>query len=286
MTRVSGSDFLFDSSHFVPSAEPEAEESRFFSVTGGMQRVPEQLLSKAEAAGASVLLGRTITSVEIFEGDVVNICHHATTDNQQGASECAEYDAAIVTLPLPTLEQVHFSPPLGRSKQRAIRTTEYDEATKVAIRFAVETPAWNESLFPQGSRVESDLDARQLYFLPNSVVMSYTWGVDAERLAAMTPDMRIERVVRDVARLTGQDATQLLKKVTHTASKSWKNDPAFGAPSPCTLRATTLTITAASLLMTTTLRQQRLTACIVQYASPGSIRTLGATPGSRPASSV
>ena len=199
------------------------------SVVGGMSRVVKGLLSMAMEAGAITRFERTVTSIKRLEDDSVKVCHRATTgDQQKSAVECAEYDAVIVTVPLPALQQILFSPPLGRAKQRAIRTTEYDEATKVAIRFAGEKPPWDATRFPPGSRVETDLDSRQLYFLNDNIVMSYTWGVDAERLATMTHDMRVERVVQDVARLIDQDADELTKKVAQSTSKSWKSDPAFG----------------------------------------------------------
>eukprot|EP00300_Choanocystis_sp_HF-7_P041992 c8766_g1_i1.p1 GENE.c8766_g1_i1~~c8766_g1_i1.p1 ORF type:complete len:649 (-),score=105.92 c8766_g1_i1:181-2127(-) len=244
MRRISGSDWFADSKHFAidpngklecshkadvsapPNSPSDATDAPFMTIKGGLQSVTLRQCYESAKKGASFKFGQRVVSIKTLDSSVV-VCSEPSAPGRINLPKtCESFDGVIVTVAAPVIPAISFSPPLPQRKLHAYQTTEYDEATKVALVFS-DAP-WNTTRFPWGTIVSTDLSSRQLYFLNDSVVLSYTWGVDAERMAAKTLVQSVDTMVRDLGLITGISERSLLTKLSTYIRKSWKHDPLFG----------------------------------------------------------
>ena len=192
-------------------------------IAGGMDLLPRAFFERVRR---HVRLGAHVFAVE-QDGDGVTV-HFRTPSGV--ASESG--DECICTLPFGVLRHLDFRPPLSRGKYRAIRELNYNPSTKVLLQ--VRTRFW-EKHGVVGGATATDLPIRRIVYPshppadedPRGVLLaSYTWGQDAARWGAFSPDERIDLTIKDVAKIY----PEILEECEGGASYSWYGDPyAVGA---------------------------------------------------------
>eukprot|EP00045_Choanoeca_perplexa_P007823 m.71987 g.71987 ORF g.71987 m.71987 type:complete len:613 (+) comp14234_c0_seq1:1042-2880(+) len=222
--RTSGTDFMVDSSHF---ANPDASASEYITMQGGMSNFT-RAVEAALPEDVHLFLNHRITSINVAtdecSGDAgpMEVCN-----DFNGVTTCKHFDGVIMTVPVPMMAHIDFDPPLPMSTERALRSVEYDESTKVALPFTY--APWDESQFPRGTIVMTDLMSRQLIFQNNSMVYSYTWGHDAEAVANIDERVRVDRILQDIAIITNTSLDDIRRAYSNQSrTKSWKTDQNIG----------------------------------------------------------
>jgi monoamine oxidase len=196
---------------------------------GGMDQLPRALASRLTA---EVRFGARVTAIACDESGVRVICR----DTAGNVDVAASADYAIVTLPLPVLRFIDFTPRLPVAHSAAIRQLHYDAATKVFLQ--VRERFW-ERLPPnlQGGQVSTDRPVRNIYYPPHGeetgrgvVLASYTWGDDAEGWASLAPNNRLAEATEQLREvhdgIPGLGDVGAL--VEGGASKSWHDDEFAG----------------------------------------------------------
>ena len=98
-----------------------AEGASLLEVEGGNLRLPEAMAARLEQP---VLLGETLTRVESANGEVRLHC---------ASGRQIEADAAILSLPVPPLRAVEFSPALPSRQREAIDTVVFNKVTQAYL---------------------------------------------------------------------------------------------------------------------------------------------------------
>jgi monoamine oxidase len=135
-------------------------------------------------------------------------------------------------VPFGVLRHIDFRPALSRGKYRAIRELNYNPSTKILLQ--VRRRFWEEQGIVGGVTV-TDLPIRRIVYPSHPpadgdrrgvLLASYTWGQDAARWGALSPDERIERAIHDVAKIH----PEIVAECEGGTSYSWYDDPfAVGA---------------------------------------------------------
>ena len=193
----------------------------FVKIRGGSDRLP--------AAFAAELGSRVVTAspvTEVVAGSTVRV----TTGN--GHSQ--ESDRVLVTVPVPLLSGIRFSPALSSAKTEAMNGGfGYQSATRVFVRFrtrfweAEGLNGWGTSDWPE-ELWHPTWDASG----PEGVLLTYVRGSLADRLDALDHDARVARVLDHWdSFLPGASAHAM-----SGASHSWQRDPwsraAWADPTP------------------------------------------------------
>jgi len=185
-------------------------------VVGGMDRLP---------AGFYAELGPRIR----FSARVHAVEQHAEGVSVQyrrpdGTSERVDAHYCVCTAPFGV--HIDFRPGLSRGKYRAIRELNYNPSTKILLQ--VRTRFWERHGIVGGSTV-TDLPIRRIVYPSHApaegdergvLLASYTWGQDAARWGALSPDERIARAVRDVAKIH----PEILTECEGGVSYAWYDD--------------------------------------------------------------
>ncbi len=193
-------------------------------VVGGMDRLPYAFYGHLRSR---VRLGCHVVAVE---QDAEQVTAHYTAPG--GGQGSVQGDYCICTVPFGVLRHIDFRPALSRGKYRAIRELNYNPSTKILLQ--VRTRFWEQQGIVGGVTV-TDLPIRRIVYPshppedgdPRGVLLaSYTWGQDAARWGALTPDDRIERAIHDVAKIH----PEIREQCEGGASYAWYDDPyAVGA---------------------------------------------------------
>ncbi|MFF4416859.1 FAD-dependent oxidoreductase [Streptosporangium sp. NPDC001559] len=136
-------------------------------------------------------------------------------------------DYAICTIPFSVLRDVETRPAFSRRKQRAIRELNYNASTKIL--FQVRRPFWERTDGIVGGTTVTDLPIRRICYPSHNardeersvLLASYTWGQDALRWGAMSPQKRVEQALEDVAKIHPEIHDHIEFGVTH----AWYDDP-------------------------------------------------------------
>jgi monoamine oxidase len=191
-------------------------------IAGGMDRLPGEFYRRLRW---HVRLGAQAIAVQQDAAQVT--VHYKTAAGR--FSETGEY--CICTVPFGVLRHLDFSPPLTKGKYRAIRSLNYNPSTKIL--FQVRKRFWEREGIVGGAS-PTDLPIRRLVYpshpAPDDdrgvLLASYTWGQDAARWGALSPDDRIALALKDVAKIH----PQILEEFEGGTSHAWYNDPhAVGA---------------------------------------------------------
>ena len=195
----------------------------FVKIRGGTDRLP--------AAFANALGRRAITTAPVTE-IVTGAGNTARTSTSDGRSYLS--DRVLVTVPVPLLPSIRFSPALSAAKTEAMNGGfGYQSATRVFVRFRTRfwqaeglngwgTTDWPEELW------HPTWDAPG----PAGVLLTYVRGSRAEELDALDHEARVARVLAHwedfLPGVAGHAASG--------ASHSWQRDPwsraAWAAPTP------------------------------------------------------
>jgi monoamine oxidase len=187
-------------------------------IVGGMDLLP---MAFYERLKDGIHLG---TEVLALEQDETSVTVHARTGAQR---RTFHGDYVLCTLPFSVLRGIETKPAFSAGKQKAIRQLHYDAATKIF--FQVRRPFWETTDGIHGGTTVTDLPVRRIVY-PNQpshprertmLLASYTWGQDALRWSAMTPDQRIEKALGDVARIHPEVVDEFESGISY----SWYQDP-------------------------------------------------------------
>jgi monoamine oxidase len=185
-------------------------------IAGGMDRLP---LSLGSELGERVRFGEQVVAVEQDgQGATVRSRSRGGTTSQQA-------QRVILTLPFSVLRYLDFAQPLSLGKQSAIRELHYDAATKIFAQCARRFWEADEGIL--GGRSVTDLPIRTIYYPEHGrdgergvLLVSYTWGEDAERWGALPQSQRIALAMQQATRIHAQ----LPATVEASASAVWSHD--------------------------------------------------------------
>jgi monoamine oxidase len=191
-------------------------------IAGGMDQLPNAFYYRLRR---HIRLGAQVIAIE-QSGDHVT-AHYRTASGVY--SQTGDY--CICTIPFGVLRHLDFTPPLSKGKYRAIRSLNYNPSTKILLQ--VRTRFW-EREGGVGGATPTDLPVRRIVYPSHSpaddergvLLASYTWGQDAARWGALSPDDRIALALKDVAKIH----PQIREHFEGGASHAWYSDPyAVGA---------------------------------------------------------
>lgn len=207
----------------VPPGSFLAEWPDFVKIRGGTGRLPAAF---ADALGSRVVTAAPVTEIVAGSGNGVGI---TTAD---GGHYLA--DRVLVTVPVPVLSAIRFSPPLSAAKTEAMNGGfDYQSATRVFVRFRARfwetgglngwgTTDWPEELW------HPTWDAPG----PEGVLLTYVRGDRANELDELDDDARAARVLAHWEDFLPGAASHAASGISH----SWQRDPwsraAWAEPTP------------------------------------------------------
>ena len=190
-------------------------------IAGGMDQLPQAFYRRL---AGRVHFGAHVHAVEQDEASV-------TVRYRTRAGEfSATGDHAVCTLPFGVLRHVDFRPALSLGKYRAIRSLNYNPSTKILLQFR--RRFWEQDDGIVGGTTATDLPIRRIVYPSHDepgeergvLLASYTWGQDAARWGALSPDDRIALALKDLAKIHPQAPAEY----EAGASYAWYNDPYAG----------------------------------------------------------
>ena len=203
----------------IPAGSFLSEWPDFVKIRGGTDRLP--------AAFAAELAGRVATASPVTE-----IVAGSTVRTTTGNGQRHESDRVLVTVPVPLLSGIRFSPVLSAGKTEAMNGGfDYQSATRVFVRFRTRfweadglngwgTTDWPEELW------HPTWDAPG----PEGILLTYVRAGRAEELDALDADARLARVLAHWERFLPGASAQAASGASH----SWQRDPwsraAWAAP--------------------------------------------------------
>ena len=205
----------------IPPSSFLSEWPDFVKIRGGSDRLP--------AAFAAELGDRVVTAspvTDIVAGSTVRIT------NRNGQSY--ESDRVLVTVPVPLLSSIRFSPALSSAKTEAMNGGfRYQSATRVFVRFRTRfweaeglngwgTTDWPEELWHPTWDVSG----------PEGVLLTYVRGARADELDALDGNARVTRVLAHWEDFLPGASGRFASGTSH----SWQRDPwsraAWAEPTP------------------------------------------------------
>lgn len=198
----------------------------FDEIIGGTDRLPAAFaarLKRPVARGCEVL--------GIEQNPLAK--RAAAIYREDGKIRRIEGDWLICTIPLPVLSRLKIEPLFSGGKMRAIRELNYDSSTKVLAVCNRRFWETDDGIF--GGGTATDLPTGTTYYPADNatardaktsrgagvMLASYTWGLPARRLAALSPAARHALTIQEISRIHPQlQEKNLLRR---TASWSWDN---------------------------------------------------------------
>ena len=193
----------------------------FVKIRGGTDRLP--------AAFAAELGNRVITAAPVTEIVAGTAASTSTGDGRTYLS-----DRVLVTVPVPLLSTIRFSPALSAAKTEAMNGGfSYQSATRVFVRFrsrfweAEGLNGWGTTDWPEELWHPTwDLSG------PEGVLLTYVRGSRATELDALDQDARVTRVLAHWEEFLPGVASHAAAGTSH----SWQRDPwsraAWAEPTP------------------------------------------------------
>lgn len=198
-----------------------AERPDFVKIRGGSDRLP--------AAFAASLGERVITG-----SPVTDIAAGSTVSTRVRNGRTWESDRVLVTVPVPLLSSIRFSPALSAAKTEAMNGGfRYQSSTRVFVRFrtrfweAEDLNGWGTTDWPE-ELWHPTWDAAG----PEGVLLTYVYGSRANELDGLDGDARVERVLGHWQQFLPDVAGHVVSGTSH----SWQHDPwsraAWAWPTP------------------------------------------------------
>jgi len=157
---------VLDNRHFT-SNKP------WFHIRGGMDQLPKKLSEKL----INIEYNSTVFKIEVINSKV-KVWYYR--DNKPRSDT---FDRIIITVPFSSVRRWKFDPLLSYSKTQAIRSFNYDHATKIGIKTIKRF--WEEDNI-HGGYSKTDLPLRTVVYPSygkgekfGSIIVSYTWQNDA-----------------------------------------------------------------------------------------------------------
>jgi monoamine oxidase len=198
----------------------------FDEIVGGTDRLPAAFAAKIKGP-----IARGCQVIKIEQNPVTK--RAAALYIEDGKVRREEGDWLICTLPFSVLSQVEIEPLFSGGKMRAIRELGYDSSTKVLAVCNRRFWETDDGIF--GGGTYTDLPTGTTYYPANNaearnplvsrgagvMLASYTWGLPARRLGALSPAERHEVVLRHISQIHPQlNQAGVLRRM---ASWSWDN---------------------------------------------------------------
>lgn len=205
----------------VPPGSFLSEWPDFVKIRGGTDRLP--------AAFAAELGNRVITAAPVTEIVAGTAASTSTGDGRTYLS-----DRVLVTVPVPLLSTIRFSPALSAAKTEAMNGGfSYQSATRVFVRFrsrfweAEGLNGWGTTDWPEELWHPTwDLSG------PEGVLLTYVRGTRATELDVLEQDARVNRVLAHWEEFLPGVASHAAAGTSH----SWQRDPwsraAWAEPTP------------------------------------------------------
>ncbi len=205
----------------VPPGSFLSERPDFVKIRGGSDRLPAAF---ADALGNRVITASPVT--EIVAGTAVS------TSTGDGSTYLS--DRVLVTVPVPLLRTIRFSPALSAAKAEAMNGGfSYQSATRVFVRFrtrfweAEDLNGWGTTDWPEELWHPTwDMSG------PEGILLTYVRGARANELDALDHDVRVTRVLAHWEDFLPGASAHAASGTSH----SWQRDPwsraAWAEPTP------------------------------------------------------
>jgi monoamine oxidase len=193
-------------------------QAEMYRVEGGTHRLVEAI---ARDADARVLLQHRVTALAQASDRVV-----VTAVDAHGLQQQLEADAAVVTLPTPTLSDVAFTPALPEEQWRAIRSLRYGCATKVIVQSTRDAFRGKARAFATDTGLGAFWDATEGQLptpnsqLPKRFVLTFLGGGTASRKLHARAERGPHAVLSDLCWLGMAGAP-----VDAMRMATWEDDP-------------------------------------------------------------
>ncbi|MDC8756920.1 flavin monoamine oxidase family protein [Janthinobacterium fluminis] len=136
-------------------------------------------------------------------------------------------DHVILTVPVPCLRTVDFSPLLPQQKRKMIRELYYDSAAKVLLSFDERFWETRDNIWGGGS--VTDLANRMIYYPSHGfgeqagvILASYTWETEARGWGSLNNEQRVQFALDGVAQVHGD---YVRKHFISGFSVNWDESP-------------------------------------------------------------
>ena len=211
---------------------------KYFGITGGMDLLPKAFEKLLKKQGVKIHFNHMLTgldrknrgkSIMYFEGS-----RPRTLNTELGGGfpaephhKTAKADAVILTIPFPAMRTLQVNPPFSQAKRKVIRELNYNASTKVFLQFSKRF--WETEHGIYAGQTITDLASRFIYFPSTGfkskdggvVISSYTWATEARGWDSLTPEMRVQYTLNDVAKIYGEHIREYFVVGT---SHSWLLD--------------------------------------------------------------
>jgi len=228
----SGYQGLFDTpeEHQIHS---RVEGGGFYEIKDGVSVLPDTIVKGLDDDDFSLIYGGSVTSVKITEDKQVHVVYKTEPNLEREAA----FDKVVMTPTATAMSLMKFSPPLPYEKNFALNSYNYMNSVKVFLAF--KTPFWqgNSSKIPsinfdqpgvKGGSGVTDLPCSVIYypshpFHGNSLLASYVWGRDADRLTAFNEEAVIKIILENLVKIHGKVAEDqyLEGKVINWYEEDW-----------------------------------------------------------------
>jgi monoamine oxidase len=191
-------------------------------IKGGMDLLPRSFLPRLERF---IHFGAKLEALE-QSADRVTVHYR----DPLGVLRPIKGDRVILTLPFPMLRHVEGIESFSHGKQQAIQGLNYNEAGKILVQFR--RRFWEEEGIVGGG-TQTDLSIRSVWYPEHGretgrgvLLISYTWGRDAQSWAHLSPEERVRQAVEGLGKIHPQVLKEPL--VEASASIMWQNEPFAG----------------------------------------------------------
>jgi monoamine oxidase len=190
-------------------------------IAGGYGALVEFLTAECCNHGVAIHLGSAVSAVEASNGRGVVRCANGDTH---------EYDAVVLTVPLPLLKEIVL-PPAERERAEAAAHIGFGNVIKILLRF--ETRWW----------VDKAMDLADLTFLLSDARIPVWWtqhpadlpvltgwfgGSETEAMGNLGEHELIEAGLASLAAIFGFDPKQLMRNLVAARAINWAHDSLAG----------------------------------------------------------
>jgi len=204
-----------------------APGEKYVEVVGGTSVLPERIYEKLTSKGVDVSFNKPVSKVIINNNKV-----KLHLDNRWEKT----YDKVVITPTSRVVSLMDFSPPLTYRKKIALNSFRSMNSVKVFLAF--KTPFWEKNnkipAIPynttgvNGGSGVTDLSNRVVYYPSHpyhgpSLLASYVWGEDADRLTSLSDEELKEEILDDLVEIHGEVARIEYKegKVIKWLTEDW-----------------------------------------------------------------
>jgi monoamine oxidase len=190
-------------------------------IAGGYGALVDFLTAECRNHGVAIHLGSAVSAIEASNGRGMVRCANGDTH---------EYDAVVLTLPLPLLKQIVL-PPEERERAAAAAHIGFGNVIKILLRF--ETRWWVDTRKDLADLTIMLSDARiPVWWTQHAaefpVLTGWFGGPKTEALANLGEHELIEAGLASLAEIFGFDPTQLMRKLVAARAINWMHDPLAG----------------------------------------------------------